>query len=595
MAQLSVVGPINPANGFPYWYRDAANTQLDLCLTNPTLCALLAPVQLVNPGQPFPLDYAGTFPDEAPYWSVNATVPTNGGGQGLLVLSLTGAFVNGVVIPGDQMVFARLRLRIDNLVAGATYRITTPFSVVNQVAASTGKRGINFTQDIGLTAGAFGLALNGGIGPFLRWNAGLPILDPLGNSYLGDPTIPHAITGSPTGNNFFRIDGQNVGGPGVNTVSTTLFTLAGKLTSFPPPVASFTAVPVSGSAPLTVAFTDTSIGTVGARAWDFGDASTSLAANPSHVYSAPGSYTVTLVVSGAGGNSTVVRPNLITVTAPAPVAHFTATPRTGTAPLSVAFTNTSTGTFTTQSWNFGDGSVSTLANPTHVYAASGLFTVALTVTGPGGSNTATSAGFITVAAAPGGAAPIADFSATPLSGNAPLAVAFTNLSTGTVTSQRWTFGDGAVSTLASPTHTYTAGGSFTVSLTATNASGSNTKTVVGMITVAGAPPPPAGFTLTAGTPGTAPGPNTFTATGGTSGSETVLLWSPATGSTNVSTFHGCNLNSGLSAPVVLGTTTSTTTATWRINIGTAMVGRTILLRAVDSRACRASNIVTQTF
>jgi hypothetical protein len=89
MAQLSVVGPINPDNGFPYWYRDAANTQLDLCLTNPTLCGLLAPVQLINPGQPFPLNYAGTFPDEAPYWSIDANVPTNGGGQALLVLSLT--------------------------------------------------------------------------------------------------------------------------------------------------------------------------------------------------------------------------------------------------------------------------------------------------------------------------------------------------------------------------------------------------------------------------------------------------------------------------------------------------------------------------
>jgi PKD repeat protein len=174
-------------------------------------------------------------------------------------------------------------------------------------------------------------------------------------------------------------------------------------------------------------------------------------------------------------------------------------------------------------------------------------------------------------------------------------VTFTNLSTGTVTSRLWNFGDGGSSTLASPTHTYANGGSFTVSLTVTNASGSNTKTVAGMITVAGAPPPPAGLTLTAGTPGTAPGLNTFTATGASTNSDMILLWSAAAGSGNVG-FHGCNLNSGLSAPVVLGTTVSTSsTVTWRINIGTAMVGRTILLRAVDSRACRKSNIVTQTF
>src|SRR5262249_9437294 len=71
-AQLSAVGPITPDNGFPFWYRDAANTQFDLCLTTPTLCGLLAPVQLVTPGLPFPLNFAGTFPDESFYTRVQA-------------------------------------------------------------------------------------------------------------------------------------------------------------------------------------------------------------------------------------------------------------------------------------------------------------------------------------------------------------------------------------------------------------------------------------------------------------------------------------------------------------------------------------------
>src|SRR5580765_7405687 len=121
-----------------------------------------------------------------------------------------------------------MRIRADNLVDGATYRITTPYGTIDQIAVGSGRSGINITQDIGLTAGAFGLALNGGIGPFLRWDSGLPLVDPLGDSFFGDPAVGHTITGSPTGNNVFRISGPNVGGLNVNSVSTNLFTLVGK-------------------------------------------------------------------------------------------------------------------------------------------------------------------------------------------------------------------------------------------------------------------------------------------------------------------------------------------------------------------------------
>src|SRR5262249_4204061 len=148
--------------------------------TDPTMCGLLAPVQLVNPALAFPLNYGGTFPVEAPYWIINATMPTSSGGQAQLVIGLSGGFVNAAQIPGDQMVFTRMRLRVDNLVAGAIYHVTTPFGTFDQVATTSGRRGINVTQDIGLTAGAFGLALNGAVGSFLRWDAGLPLFDALG-------------------------------------------------------------------------------------------------------------------------------------------------------------------------------------------------------------------------------------------------------------------------------------------------------------------------------------------------------------------------------------------------------------------------------
>ena len=80
----------------------------------------------------------------------------------------------------------------------------------------------------------------------------------------------------------------------------------------------------------------------------------------------------------------------------APVAQFTATPTSGVAPLVVSFTNTSTGSPTSYSWNFGDGSTSTSQNPSHTFATNGTYTVAMTATNSYGSNTVTKTNFITV-------------------------------------------------------------------------------------------------------------------------------------------------------------------------------------------------------
>ena len=78
--------------------------------------------------------------------------------------------------------------------------------------------------------------------------------------------------------------------------------------------------------------------------------------------------------------------------------------------------------------------------------------------------------------------PVAEFSASPTSGTAPLTVQFTDESTGTPTSWAWTFGDEAISTAQSPSHTYAAAGTYTVALTATNAYGEDTETKTGYIT-----------------------------------------------------------------------------------------------------------------
>ena len=83
----------------------------------------------------------------------------------------------------------------------------------------------------------------------------------------------------------------------------------------------------------------------------------------------------------------------------------------------------------------------------------------------------------------GGSAPVAAFTGTPTSGTVPLTVQFTDQSTNSPTSWAWTFGDGGTSTAQNPSHQYTATGTYTVSLTATNSYGSDVETKTGYITV----------------------------------------------------------------------------------------------------------------
>ena len=82
-----------------------------------------------------------------------------------------------------------------------------------------------------------------------------------------------------------------------------------------------------------------------------------------------------------------------------------------------------------------------------------------------------------------GTPPTADFNATPLTGTAPLEVDFIDASTGGATSWSWDFGDGGSSSAQDPNHTYTAAGTYTVTMTASNAYGSDTMTKVDYIVV----------------------------------------------------------------------------------------------------------------
>jgi serine protease AprX len=165
-----------------------------------------------------------------------------------------------------------------------------------------------------------------------------------------------------------------------------------------------------------------------------------------------------------------------------PVAGFSATPTSGKAPLNVAFTDKTTGTPTKWQWTFGDGTTSTIKNPTHKYSKTGVYTVSLTVKNDKGSNMITKTNYITVMGKP-----TAAFFASSTSGKAPLNVAFYDKSTGVPAKWQWNFGDGAKSSVQNPIHKYSKSGKYTVSLAVKNTKGSNVVTKTNYITVIGKP------------------------------------------------------------------------------------------------------------
>jgi PKD repeat protein len=143
-----------------------------------------------------------------------------------------------------------------------------------------------------------------------------------------------------------------------------------------------------------VQFANGSTGDIAGYSWSFGDGGASSEASPSYTFVNPGTYTVDLTVAGAGGASSVQA--TITVDAPtatpeptlvaAPIAAFTPSVTSGTAPLTVQFANGSTGDIAGYSWSFGDGGASSEASPSYTFVNPGTYTVDLTVAGAGGAS-----------------------------------------------------------------------------------------------------------------------------------------------------------------------------------------------------------------
>lgn len=228
-----------------------------------------------------------------------------------------------------------------------------------------------------------------------------------------------------------------------------------------------------------------------------------------------------------------------------PIASFTASTLAGEAPLTVNFSAIlsydSDGVITKYEWDFGDGSSGTGASVSHTYTAAGSYTVVLRVTDNDGG-TATAQKTITVTAPSGGGGgtgPTASFTATPLTGEAPLTVTF-NASASTyaghaITYYSWDFGDGTTGTGITTTHTYAPATTTTYHvvlriIASDNTEGTAAKDITVIVSTSPTPgsAPTASFTVTPDSPQI--GPHTFrfdpSASDAAAGRElTTYVWS----------------------------------------------------------------------
>ena len=196
-----------------------------------------------------------------------------------------------------------------------------------------------------------------------------------------------------THHNFGKVGVYNVtlfvyGPEGNDTLTKVAYVTANADTS-DLPVASFSASPTTGKAPLRVTFTDESRGTPTSWAWNFGDGGTSAENNPAHNYSAAGNYTVNMTVTNKNGMDSKTQ-EIIVQGEPGqekvlPVADFSSNVASGYVPLDVQFTDLSKSA-NSWNWDFGDGANSAEQSPAHTYSSPGNYTVTLTASNENGTS-----------------------------------------------------------------------------------------------------------------------------------------------------------------------------------------------------------------
>jgi PKD repeat protein len=239
------------------------------------------------------------------------------------------------------------------------------------------------------------------------------------------------------------------------------------------PVATINASATEGDIPLTVLFDSGGFGAPVSYAWDFGDGGVSTTPNTSHVFTVAGEYLVTLTVTDEFGRQTkqaqminAMKPNLV------PIAIGTSNRYSGSAPLDVVLSAASSydpdGVIGNVDWRFSDGGYTYGATAYHTFQSTGLHTVTLLCYDARGGIGTTS---FTVNVGGVNQPPIAQASASPASGSAPLIVQFSSAGSrdpdGMIVEYQWIFGDafGVISREPNPLYTYSYPGSYTATLT----------------------------------------------------------------------------------------------------------------------------------
>lgn len=243
-AALSEVdpGPYTFATGgYPMWYKDTDNLSLELCQSRATstrfpgapgapayMCTLLPEPGVYDDA--LPLVFPDNWPPEMFWFLAETSIPqvgNNGYELEVYVAGIEAAFAAENPVDGDQQSFARIRIRASVPTTG-TYVITHPYGVETVNVTAAGRRAINITRDIGIGApGDFSGALNGNVGPWLRGVGGpYTEVNPdtgASETFIGDPNLTEAVTGSPFNTNFVRIEGP------AGAIQTSVFTVSGKV------------------------------------------------------------------------------------------------------------------------------------------------------------------------------------------------------------------------------------------------------------------------------------------------------------------------------------------------------------------------------
>jgi PKD repeat protein len=231
--------------------------------------------------------------------------------------------------------------------------------------------------------------------------------------------------------------------------------------------------PTNGPLPLAVQFTSPDVDSRGNAVttwnWHFGDGLTGTQQNPSHTYTVGGTFLPTLTaIDHAGITVAGFGPAILL-----PTVAYAANPTSGRVPLAVQFTSPTRDSgdnhIVSWNWDFGDGSASTLPDPSHSYITAGSFVPSLTATNNNGLTVSGLGPSVTVSF------PTVAYAANPTNGRVPLTVQFTaaglDSASNAIVSWNWDFGDHYAATGQNPSHTYTANGVFSPALVAANSAG----------------------------------------------------------------------------------------------------------------------------